>query len=95
MTIPTWDDFGASLVLHANLSIAHLIFGVDNEATIPGLANESAKVFAHVTHVSTSYIYIYLGKKKYIYIYIYIYIHIDLIICSLEPQLRHAPVTWI
>jgi hypothetical protein len=74
MTIPTWDDFGASLVLHANLSIAHLIFGVDNEATIPGLANESAKVFAHVTHVSTSYIYIYLGKLyKYIYIHTYIY----------------------
>ena len=75
MTIPTWDDFGASLVLHANLSIAHLIFGVDNEATIPGLANESAKVFAHVTHVSTSYIYIYI-LVNYINIYIYIYTYI-------------------
>ena len=40
--------------------------------------------------INVIYIYIYLGKL-YKYIYIYIHIYIDLIICSLEPQLRFLP----
>ena len=47
---------------HANLSIRHFIFGVDNE----GLANESG-----IIHDIYIYMYIYM----YIYICIYIYIH--------------------